>query len=186
MRVCNRCRLYDLFPSPSVHHCLCSQICIFHHNLRIVVSTSSSFYGVFSDRRVVVPLCDRWFYSSPSTFSRDVNFGRDSTSSNTGGMGFFWCNSLLLDFVHLCVGPWPGFCISTQGLRLLHRFALCARVFTHFSLTLFLHHMITKQGVRAFVLIFLFLPHTEGRKYYHTSRRGGLRGEWMDWITRLS
>ncbi len=38
----------------------------------------------------------------------------------------FCCYSLLMDFVHLCVGPWPGFCTSTHGIHSF-RFALSLR-----------------------------------------------------------
>jgi hypothetical protein len=121
MRVCNRWR--------SVSQSQTSLLSLFSNlhisSQSISVSTSSSFYGVFTDRRVFFPLCDRWFYSSPSTF---------------------W---MLTSDVTVLPPMFP------------HHFTLCARFFTHFLQTFFLHHMITKQGVRAFVLIFLFLPHTE-------------------------
>ena len=40
--------------------------------------------------------------------------------------GHFCCYSLLMDFVHLRVGPWPGFCTSTHGIHSF-RFALSLR-----------------------------------------------------------
>ena len=40
--------------------------------------------------------------------------------------GHFCCYSLLMDFVHLRVGPWPGFCTSTHGVHSF-RFALSLR-----------------------------------------------------------
>ena len=70
------------------------------------------------------------------------------TMGNTSPIWFKWglghfsggCYSLLLDFVHLCVGPWPGFWTSTQGLEdtLLHRSTFWVRIFVSFSPTLFL------------------------------------------------
>ena len=82
---------------------------------------------------------DAWFFLSPTTMVAQMLVGAmGSTPPIMGawGWGHLGCYSLLLDFVHLRVGP--GILHLYSRTTLLHRFASWTRIFAPFSPTLFL------------------------------------------------
>ena len=105
-------------------------------------------HALFIYRCVVFPLVHNSGYSGASG-----NDGLYSSNMGSWGWGHFCCYSLLLDFVHLHVGP--GIFQLYARTTLLHHFALWARVFIILSRTLFLPSR-HKHGIRVFVFFFEF------------------------------